>query len=419
MTKPVSMLECCAQAARGVFEGGEGGHASRDAAFYLAHVEGGESMRALARESGCHASTVLRAVRRVEEGRDDPLFEALIEAAGRDAGVGASAGVMGAGRCGPAEWKSHPGAAAPRRPCRSDEGAVEDGPDHAGGAEDAVRRAAKRHLRRLSEPGAFLFVRPEAEKAGIFCSANGHAKPIALVERAEATEFLRRDWIRLEGRGRASLRYRITEAGRSALRRILAEDRARRAETAPAPGFAEAVTPFQAQHRLEGERVFADAETGAPVTAKVNLGETPLGWLARRKGPDGRPFLAPHEVEAGERLREDFERAEIGPSVAQDWRRFLTPRDALSGSPGGGGGEGPAALRERVSRALAVLGPGLSDVALRTCCFLEGLEACEKRMGWSARSGKVVLKLALARLAEHYGIAPAPAGRGEEEAARH
>ena len=51
-------------------------------------------------------------------------------------------------------------------------------------------------------------------------------------------------------------------------------------------------------------------------------------------------------------------------------------------------------------------GIGLADVALRTCCFLEGLEGCERRLGWSARSGKVVLKLALQRLVEHYGLAP-------------
>ena len=60
--------------------------------------------------------------------------------------------------------------------------------------------------------------------------------------------------------------------------------------------------------------------------------------------------------------------------------------------------------RDRVMAALSSLGPGLSDVALRVCCFLEGLEACERRMGWSARSGKVVLKLSLQRLADHYGL---------------
>ena len=60
--------------------------------------------------------------------------------------------------------------------------------------------------------------------------------------------------------------------------------------------------------------------------------------------------------------------------------------------------------RERVAKAVEALGPGLSDVALRVCCFLEGLEATEKRMGWAARSGKVVLKLALQRLVAHYGL---------------
>ena len=52
--------------------------------------------------------------------------------------------------------------------------------------------------------------------------------------------------------------------------------------------------------------------------------------------------------------------------------------------------------------ALRDLGPGLGDVALRCCCFLEGLEVAEKRMGWAARSGKIVLRIALMRLRRHY-----------------
>lgn len=58
--------------------------------------------------------------------------------------------------------------------------------------------------------------------------------------------------------------------------------------------------------------------------------------------------------------------------------------------------------RERVAAALRDLGPGLGDVALRVCCFLEGVEAAERRMGWAARSGKVVLRIALMRLRRHY-----------------
>ena len=39
---------------------------------------------------------------------------------------------------------------------------------------------------------------------------------------------------------------------------------------------------------------------------------------------------------------------------------------------------------------------------MRCCCCLEGLEAAEKRLGWSARSGKIVLRIALMRLHQHY-----------------
>jgi hypothetical protein len=41
---------------------------------------------------------------------------------------------------------------------------------------------------------------------------------------------------------------------------------------------------------------------------------------------------------------------------------------------------------------------------LRVCCFLEGIESAEKALGWPSRSGKLVLGLALDRLARHYGL---------------
>ena len=124
--------------------------------------------------------------------------------------------------------------------------------------------------------------------------------------------------------------------------------------------------------------------------------------LARRRDHDGQAFLTPGMVTAGERLREDFELAQMGPRVAQNWERFLT-----GGGRGGfraesGLAEGPARARERVALALTELGPGLGDVALRVCCFLEGVESAERRMGWAARSGKIVLRIALMRLRRHY-----------------
>ena len=138
---------------------------------------------------------------------------------------------------------------------------------------------------------------------------------------------------------------------------------------------------------------------------RFNLAESPLSVLGRKRDKDGAAYLTADLIEAGERLREDFELAQIGPRVTQNWERFLTAGGARGAVSGRGPAEGPQDARVRVAKAMEALGPGLSDIVFRICCFLEGLETAEKRLGWSARSGKVVLKIALERLASHYRIA--------------
>ena len=41
-------------------------------------------------------------------------------------------------------------------------------------------------------------------------------------------------------------------------------------------------------------------------------------------------------------------------------------------------------------------------IKIPTLCYLEGLETTEQKLGWAARSGKIVLRIALQRLRRHY-----------------
>lgn len=125
--------------------------------------------------------------------------------------------------------------------------------------------------------------------------------------------------------------------------------------------------------------------------------------LARLSDRDGKPFLTQEMISAGERLREDFEVAQIGQHVAQHQSMFESATTERSSESY----KGPAREAfQRASSALCALGPGLSDIALRCCCHLEGLEAAERNLGWSARSGKIVLRIALEQLHRYYDEQP-------------
>lgn len=340
--------------------------------LYLDHTAEGVSLRALARREGCHASTVLRQVRRTENRRDDPLMDAALAELGR----------LHAARSNQPQQKDEAEMSAALRV----ETLVQD--------EASLAREGRRILRRLSEPGAMLVVAPDMEKAVVLREfADGRTARTAVVEQVVAQAFAVKDWISCRKAGRVST-YELSPAGRAALKRLLdPEGRPR--------GLAEAGAAFADQHRLWGEREVAEPGE-APRRLRCNLAESPVTVLARRRDKDGTPFLEADLVAAAERLREDFELAQMGPRVAQNWDRFLTAGERGGFTGDRGPAQGPRAARERVAAALRDLGPGLGDVALRCCCFLEGLEVAERRMGWSARSGKIVLRIALMRLKRHY-----------------
>ena len=133
-------------------------------------------------------------------------------------------------------------------------------------------------------------------------------------------------------------------------------------------------------------------------TVSVNTVESPLGWL-RARG-----HLTQRQFDAGEQLRLDWERAQLGPSVTMRWD------PSPIGSGGGGGAstfsasERQLKARQRFDAAISAAGSGLSDVLWRIVCAGEGMREAETALGWPARAGKLVLTMALDRVADYYRL---------------
>ncbi len=179
----------------------------------------------------------------------------------------------------------------------------------------------------------------------------------------------------------------------------------------PAPESAQpAVDAFRGQHLTLAQRQIATDLGHASVT--VDDGESPLAWLARRRGRDGRALIEPHQLLAGERLRADFTRANLMPRTTSNWASPISSDRRGGGNHAGAFTETMIAARQRVHRALDAVGPEFSGLLIDVCCFLKGLEDVERERVWPARSAKVVLQLALDRLARHYGYAAQARGRG-------
>lgn len=160
------------------------------------------------------------------------------------------------------------------------------------------------------------------------------------------------------------------------------------------------VDAFRAQHlALRQEQI--TTEHGRVVVIR-DEGESPLAWLARRRGRDGRPLVELHQLQAGERLRFDFTRANLMPRTTSNWTNPISS-DRRGGRHASTYTETVIASRQRVHLALDAVGPEFAGLLIDVCCFLKGLEEVERERMWPTRSAKIVLQLALSRLARHYG----------------
>lgn len=166
------------------------------------------------------------------------------------------------------------------------------------------------------------------------------------------------------------------------------------------------VDRFRGQHLALERQQIATSLGRADVT--VDELESPLAWLARRRGRNGRSLIEQHQLQAGERLRLDFTIGDLMPRTTTNWSNPMSAgRNSAAPDPT----DTMTDARRRVHKALDAVGPEFAGLLVDVCCFLKGLEDIERERQWPSRSAKIVLQLALDRLARHYGYAGQIQGR--------
>jgi hypothetical protein len=250
-----------------------------------------------------------------------------------------------------------------------------------GASDSEVAREAKRIFRQMAQPNAHL----AAVSADWYALHHG-ARMERRVQKVAAVvvdRFLRNGWL---SRGATRETFVLSQAGIGWLAR---------SESGEAD-------PFLAQHQIRSVRRIDDPD-GVKRDVVVNEAEDPLGVLLHRG------FVTRVQYDAGEKLRRDYTVAKLAPRLGMD---LSSPVVLKSRSPVSLVPDVAIAAGQRFRAGMRALGPGLSDVAFDICCDLKGLEDAERERDWPRRSAKVVLGLALDRLAEHYGIAVTAPARG-------
>ena len=253
---------------------------------------------------------------------------------------------------------------------------------------DGLTRAVAVALRELAGEGCFGTRALRSDYISVAASKRGITLAVGHIKAAVCERIVASGWA--EWRGSPDhARLVLNDVGRLVARKVMER------------------LPKEVSDDIEiEERVVGNATQAVMVDRR----ESPLAWLARRKGADGKPLIDPACFAAGERLRADFERTGLSPRVTVDWGRFGA---GSSSSRSGGGSLSDAMIsaRQRMEQALQAVGADMAGLLVDICCYLKGLDLVERERGWPPRSAKLVLSMALGRLAVHYGIGQEARGR--------
>lgn len=142
----------------------------------------------------------------------------------------------------------------------------------------------------------------------------------------------------------------------------------------------------------------ADMKARKARSVRINLAESPLGWLHARR------LVSDRQLAAGEALRRDYERGALSQRTVMVWDAPPPGKARRGASQPGASTLAQIDARNRFHAAVAAAGPGLGDILWRVVCAGESVPVAERALGWPARAGRLVLTLALDRVGDYYRI---------------
>ncbi len=261
--------------------------------------------------------------------------------------------------------------------------------------EDQLRKRCLPLLSVLARRGALLIAPESAEDpvAIVVAGREAGAQNLGAFAATDLEIAAGRHWIVPASDGWG---WKITRAGVAVVRAARALGAAARAASGAA------VAPPSDRNR----------ET-RPATARDAVGS--LAWLHSRRDKDGQPLISAEQLAAGERLAGDLWRARMTPRVTSVWTGVPGDAGGRRSAPGAGVDIADAviAAKARVERALKSVGPEFAGPLIDICGHMLGLDDIERLNGLPMRSGKMLLRTALTRLARHYGYLPPEHGDAE------
>lgn len=250
---------------------------------------------------------------------------------------------------------------------------------------DAPRTLERRRkaLAKLAHAGAVLAPDRDGHGHAVYPHGDRRRRPTARLK-AEDVHVLAADGA-LAPSGISGC-WLLSGAGRDRLRRDAAED-----------------APFAEQH---SRRITRTVMEGDGKAREVRAVEGPVLRLSRIADSAGVAFFQGREIAAARELWTDHERGQRGLFRGSDWS--APPLGSVARGAGGGQEHATVeamAARQRVDQALGHLPAALAATLKAFLLEETGLEALEHQRRWPSRSAKLVLKIALDMLADHYGLA--------------